>query len=62
MHTTSAFKNGDLQAVEIPTELAFERTDIDFAAYPGVKFENWLHEAVAPSKLNPTMPYFDPLK
>lgn len=46
MHTTRAFKNGDLQAVEIPTELAFERTDIDFAAYPAVKLENWLDEAV----------------
>jgi antitoxin VapB len=29
MRTTRAFKNGDSQAVEIPTELAFERTDID---------------------------------
>ena len=29
MHTTKAFKNGDLQAVEIPPELAFARTDIE---------------------------------
>jgi virulence-associated protein VagC len=29
MHTTKAFKNGDLQAVEIPAELAFARTDIE---------------------------------
>ncbi len=29
MHTTKAFKNGDLLAVEIPTELAFARTDIE---------------------------------
>ena len=29
MRTTKVFKNGDSQAVEIPHELAFERTDID---------------------------------
>jgi antitoxin VapB len=29
MHTTRAFKNGNSQAVRIPADLAFERTDID---------------------------------
>ena len=29
MHTTRAFKNGNSQAVRIPSDLAFERTDID---------------------------------
>ncbi|HEX7985593.1 MAG TPA: type II toxin-antitoxin system VapB family antitoxin [Duganella sp.] len=29
MHLTKAFKIGDLQAVEIPAELAFTQTDID---------------------------------
>ncbi len=29
MHTTRAFKNGNSQAVRIPAELAYERTDID---------------------------------
>ena len=29
MHTTRAFKNGNSQAVRIPAELAFERTDIE---------------------------------
>ena len=29
MYTTRAFKNGNSQAVRIPAELAFERTDID---------------------------------
>jgi len=29
MHTTRAFKNGNSQAVRIPVDLAFERTDID---------------------------------
>ena len=29
MHTTKAFKNGNSQAVRIPAELAYERTDID---------------------------------
>jgi antitoxin VapB len=29
MHTTRAFKNGDSQAVEIPAEFAFARTDIE---------------------------------
>ena len=28
MHTTRAFKNGNSQAVRIPADLAFERTDI----------------------------------
>jgi len=28
MHTTKAFKKGDLQAIEIPAELAFAQTDI----------------------------------
>ena len=29
MHTTRAFKNGNSQAVRIPSELAFERTDME---------------------------------
>jgi len=29
MRTTRAFKNGNSQAVRIPADLAFERTDID---------------------------------
>jgi antitoxin VapB len=29
MHTTKAFKNGNSQAVRIPAELAFDRTDVD---------------------------------
>ena len=29
MRTTRAFKNGNSQAVRIPAELAYERTDID---------------------------------
>ncbi|SBT06770.1 Virulence-associated protein VagC [Candidatus Accumulibacter aalborgensis] len=29
MHTTRAFKNGNSQAVRIPAELAYDRTDID---------------------------------
>lgn len=29
MHTTRAFKNGDSQAVRIPADLAYERTDIE---------------------------------
>jgi antitoxin VapB len=29
MHSTRAFKNGNSQAVRIPADLAFERTDID---------------------------------
>lgn len=29
MQTTKAFKNGNSQAVRIPSELAYERTDID---------------------------------
>jgi antitoxin VapB len=29
MHTTRIFKNGNSQAVRIPAELAYERTDID---------------------------------
>lgn len=29
MHTTRAFKNGNSQAVRIPVDLAYERTDID---------------------------------
>ena len=28
MHATKAFKNGNSQAVRIPSELAYERTDI----------------------------------
>ncbi len=28
-HKTKAFKNGDSQAVKIPTEIAYDRTDID---------------------------------
>ena len=29
MHATKAFKNGNSQAVRIPADLAYERTDID---------------------------------
>lgn len=29
MHTTRAFRNGNSQAVRIPADLAFERTDLD---------------------------------
>lgn len=29
MHTTRAFKNGNSQAVRIPSDLAYERTDIE---------------------------------
>lgn len=29
MQTTKAFKNGNSQAIRIPAELAFERTDIE---------------------------------
>jgi len=29
MHTTRAFKNGNSQAVRIPADIAYERTDID---------------------------------
>ena len=29
MQTTRAFKNGNSQAVRIPTDLAYERTDIE---------------------------------
>ena len=29
MHTTRAFKNGNSQAVRIPAELAYERTNIE---------------------------------
>ncbi len=29
MHTTRAFKNGNSQAVRIPADLAYERTDMD---------------------------------
>jgi len=29
MHTTRVFKNGNSQAVRIPADLAYERTDID---------------------------------
>lgn len=29
MHTTRAFKNGNSQAVRIPAELAYDRTDIE---------------------------------
>lgn len=29
MHITKAFRNGNSQAVRIPADLAFERTDID---------------------------------
>lgn len=29
MHATKAFKNGNSQAVRIPAELAYERTDIE---------------------------------
>lgn len=30
MHITRVFRNGNSQAVRIPAELAFERTDIDY--------------------------------
>ncbi len=30
MQITKAFKNGNSQAIRIPAELAYERTDIDF--------------------------------
>ncbi|MBV8635650.1 MAG: AbrB/MazE/SpoVT family DNA-binding domain-containing protein [Burkholderiaceae bacterium] len=29
MQTTKAFRNGNSQAIRIPSELAYERTDID---------------------------------
>lgn len=29
MHATKAFRNGNSQAVRIPSELAYERTDIE---------------------------------
>ena len=29
MHSTRAFKNGNSQAVRIPADLAYERTDMD---------------------------------
>lgn len=29
MHTTRAFKNGNSQAVRIPADLAFDRTDME---------------------------------
>jgi antitoxin VapB len=29
MHSTKAFRNGNSQAVRIPADLAFERTDIE---------------------------------
>ncbi len=29
MHTTKAFRNGNSQAVRIPADLAFDRTDIE---------------------------------
>ena len=29
MHTTRVFKNGNSQAVRIPADIAYERTDID---------------------------------
>jgi len=29
MHTTRAFKNGNSQAVRIPADLAYERTDLE---------------------------------
>ncbi len=29
MHTTKVFKNGNSQAVRIPSDLAYERTDIE---------------------------------
>ena len=29
MHTTKVFKNGNSQAVRIPADLAYERTDIE---------------------------------
>ena len=30
MHTTRVFKNGNSQAVRIPVDLAFDRTDMEF--------------------------------
>jgi antitoxin VapB len=30
MHTTKVFKNGNSQAIRIPADLAYERTDIEF--------------------------------
>jgi antitoxin VapB len=30
MHTTRVFKNGNSQAIRIPAELAYARTDIEF--------------------------------
>ena len=30
MHTTKVFKNGNSQAIRIPAELAYARTDIEF--------------------------------
>ncbi|MEC5218660.1 antitoxin VapB [Actimicrobium sp. GrIS 1.19] len=30
MQMTKAFKNGNSQAIRIPSELAYDRTDIDF--------------------------------
>lgn len=30
MHTTRVFKNGNSQAVRIPADLAFDRTDMEF--------------------------------
>lgn len=29
MHTTKAFKNGNSQAVRIPSDIAYDRTDIE---------------------------------
>lgn len=29
MHTTKAFKNGNSQAVRIPSDMAYDRTDIE---------------------------------
>lgn len=29
MHTTKAFKNGNSQAVRIPADIAYDRTDMD---------------------------------
>ena len=29
MHTTKAFRNGNSQAVRIPADLAYERTDVE---------------------------------
>lgn len=30
MHTTRVFKNGNSQAVRIPADLAYDRTDLEF--------------------------------